>query len=430
MIIKKESRMLALLPLVIFLLLYLSMGTYFSIQGSSHAFYQFPASSCVLVAFGVSLLMGFRSIKKQIQSFLDGIRDEYVVIMILIVLLAGAFAAMMKETGGVDSTVNMGLAFVPARMILPGLFLISCFISFAMGTSMGTLSAVVPIALGFAQSTDVSIPLTMGVVLGGAMFGDNLSVISDTTIAATATQKCKMRSKFKMNFKIALPAVLIILVALCFVGNPQIESKEYTFSFIKMFPYLVVFTLALLGVNVIIVLMTGIFLAGGIGIAMQAISVLEFGKIVQNGFMSMTEIMFLTFFISGLSALAAEGGGITWILNKLSTHFSSKRSAEFGIAALVSLGVICTANNTIAIIVTGKMARKISQHFGIKPSRTASLLDLFASSIKGILPYGTQLLLIGSLAKISPFSVITYSWYPILLGISGLIAILINRPRA
>ena len=169
--------------------------------------------------------------------------------------------------------------------------------------------------------------------------------------------------------------------------------------------------------------MTGIFLAGGIGIAMQSISVLEFGKIVQNGFMSMTEIMFLTFFISGLSALAAEGGGITWILNKLSTHFSSKRSAEFGIAALVSLGVICTANNTIAIIVTGKMARKISQHFGIKPSRTASLLDLFASSIKGILPYGTQLLLIGSLAKISPFSVITYSWYPILLGISGLIAI-------
>ena len=270
----------------------------------------------------------------------------------------------------------------------------------------------------------------MGVVLGGAMFGDNLSIISDTTIAATSTQKCKARSKFKMNFKIALPAVIIVLVALCFVGNPQIEAKEYAFSFIKVVPYLVVFTLALLGVNVIIVLITGIFLAGFIGMGMQDITFLDFGKIIHDGFMSMTEVIFLTFFISGLSSLAAEGGGVDYILKKLSRYISSKKSAEFGVAALVSLAGVCTANNTIAIIVTGKMAKKISGHFGISPSRTASLLDMFASSVQGILPYGAQILLIGSLAKISPFSVVVYSWYPVLLGISGLISILINHPRA
>jgi len=232
-----------------------------------------------------------------------------------------------------------------------------------------------------------------------------------------------------MNFKIVLPAVLIVLIALCFVGNPQVESKEYIFSYIKIFPYFVVFILALLGVNVIIVLMVGIFLAGCIGIGVSTITFLEFGRIIHDGFMSMTEVIFLTFFISGLSAIAAEGGGVDYILHKLNKHISSKKSAEFGIAALVSLADICTANNTIAIILTGKMAKKISGHFKIQPNRTASLLDIFASSWQGILPYGAQLLLIGSLAKISPFSVVAYSWYPILLGISGVVSIMINRPR-
>jgi Na+/H+ antiporter NhaC len=426
---KKNNSLLSLLPLIVFLFLYLLIGSYFAYQGSSYAFYQFPASSCVLFAFGVALLIGVRRIKEQIQCFLDGIRDEYVVIMLLIFLLAGAFSFMMKSMGGVDSTVNMGLSFIPPKMILPGLFLISCFISISMGTSVGTLSAVVPIAIGFAQTANISLPLTMGVVLGGAMFGDNLSVISDTTIAATSTQQCKMRSKFKMNLKIVLPAVIIVLIALCFVASPQVESKVYIFSYMKILPYLIVFVLSLLGVNVIVVLMTGIFLAGIIGLGTNSINFLDFGKIIHSGFMSMTEVIFLTFFISGLAAIAAENGGIDYILNKLKKHISGKRSAKFGIVALVSLANICTANNTIAIILTGKMAKNISQHFNIQAKRTASLLDIFASAWQGILPYGAQLLLIGGLAQISPFSIIPYSWYSILLGISGVISIIINRPR-
>ncbi|NRA73442.1 MAG: Na+/H+ antiporter NhaC family protein [Rickettsiales bacterium] len=425
---KKPRQIFSLLPLLIFLFLYLSIGTYFFIKDNDYAFYQFPASSCILFAFAFSLVIGFRNIKEQIEYFLDGIRSEYVVIMLLIFLLAGAFASVMKGLGGVESTVNMCLSFIPQKMILPGLFIISCFISLAMGTSMGTLSAVVPIALGLAQSTHISIPLTMGVVLGGAMFGDNLSIISDTTVAATSIQQCKMNSKFKMNFKIILPAVIVTLLILCFVGNPQIESKEYIFSYIKVFPYLIVFILALCGINVVVILTIGIFLAGVIGLSANSFNFLDFGKIIHEGFMSMTEVIFLTFFISGLSALAIERGGLDYILHKLNRYISSKRSAEFGIASLVSIADICTANNTIAIILTGKIAKKISKNFQIQPARTASLLDIFASAWQGILPYGAQILLIGSLAKISPFSIVIHSWYPILLAISGIIAIIINRP--
>ncbi|EKE20904.1 MAG: Na+/H+ antiporter NhaC, partial [uncultured bacterium] len=303
----KNKSLFSLLPLAVFLLLYLGIGAFFTIKGSDYAFYKFPASSCILIAFAVALIQGFKQIKEQLKYFLDGIRDEYVIIMLLIFLLAGAFSEIMKGMGGVESTVNLGLTFIPARMILPGLFLISCFISMAMGTSMGTLAAVVPIAAGFAQSANLPMALTMGTVLGGAMFGDNLSMVSDTTIAATSTQKCSMRSKFKMNIKIVLPAFFIVLIVLGFMAHPQIELKKYAFSFYKILPYFAVFILALLGVNVIIILMSGIFLAGIIGFSAKIITFLQFGEIIQRGFMSMTEVMFLTFFISGLAAIAERG---------------------------------------------------------------------------------------------------------------------------
>lgn len=424
----KNKSLLSLLPLVVFLLLYISIGFYFTLKGSEYAFYKFPASSCILIAFALALIQGFKEIKLQIQYFLDGIRDQYVVIMLLIFLLAGAFSAMMQGMGGVESTVNLGLSFIPAKMILPGLFLIACFVSMAMGTSMGTLAAVVPIAAGFAQNANLSMALTMGTVLGGAMFGDNLSIVSDTTIAATSTQKCSMKSKFKMNLKIIWPAFFIVVIALSFVAHPQVELKKHAYSYLKILPYFFVFILALLGANVIVILMAGIFLSGIIGLSMGSITFLQFGEIIQKGFMSMTDVIFLTFFISGLAFIAAQRGGLDCILNKLKSYFSGKKTAKIGIMFLVSLANICTANNTIAILFTGKMARNISQHYGILPQRTASLLDIFASAWQGVLPYGAQLLLIDSLAHVSPFSVIKYSWYPILLGVSGLVSILINKP--
>ncbi|MBU4484730.1 Na+/H+ antiporter NhaC family protein [bacterium] len=427
--LEKKRNPWALIPFLVFLTLYFSIGIYLAIQGTDYAFYQFPAASCAMIAFAVALLMRLKNVHEQVEIFLHGISDKNVIIMLLIFLLAGAFAAVTKKMGGVDSTVNMGLSFIPHKMILPSLFLISCFISLAMGTSMGTIGAVAPIAIGLASAVGLPMALTMGAVLGGAMFGDNLSIISDTTIAATATQGCDMRSKFRMNFKIVIPAAVIVFLMLWFVSNPQTAPKEYTYSFIKTVPYILVLVTAISGVNVIAVLMLGIFSSIGIGFATNSVAFIELGKTINDGFMSMTDVIFMAFFAAGLAQIAAEEGGLSYLLYKLRRLIKGKRRAEIGIAGLVSVADMCTANNTIAIVITGKMAKGISNQYNISAPRTASLLDIFASVWQGIIPYGAQLLLIGGLSKLSPFEIIPYAWYPFALFVAGTLAIIFKFPR-
>lgn len=418
---------IALVPFIAFLVLYISVGVWCSYQGTEFAFYQFPAASCALIGFGIALLLGYRNLNEQIRTFVLGIGDENVILMCLIFMLAGAFSVITKTTGAIDSAVNMGLYFLPSYTLIPGLFLISCLISFAMGTSMGTISTIIPIALGIASKADLDLALTVGTIVGGAMFGDNLSVISDTTVAATSTQGCTMKEKMISNLKLAVPAALGVLALLCFFSKSGAMVEIQDFSYLKALPYLVVIGLALTGLNVVVVLMLGIASAAFIGIATDSIGFIEFGKATYEGFLSMAEVFFLTVLSAGLAAIATREGGLSYLLSKLQRWIRSKRSAEFGIAALVSLADICIANNTVAIIVTGPMVKEIAERFNIAKARAASLIDVYSCVWQGLIPYGAQLLLAGGLAKLSPFQIIPYTWYPIALGIVATVSIMSTR---
>ncbi len=419
----------SLVPFFTFLVLYLAIGLYLTYKGEEFAFYKFPAPTCALIGFGVALIIGWRDLHGHVSTFVRGVGEDAVILMCLIFMLAGAFAAVSKAMGGVDATVNMGLAVLPGRLILPGIFIISCLISMAMGTSMGTIGAVTPIAIGLAQKAGLPLPITMGAVLGGAMFGDNLSVISDTTIAATSTQGCAMREKMIMNSKIAIPAAAVVALLLLIFSKPAPVTGDFSFAFVKTLPYLTVLVLAIIGVHVIGVLMIGIALAAVIGIATGSITFVGFGTEVYQGFLSMAEVFFLTVLVAGLAAMASEQGGLGWMLGKFMRLIRGSRSAEFGMAGLVSIADVTTANNTIAIIISGKMAKNIAQKFQVSPRRTASLLDIFSCVWQGVLPYGAQLLLIGGLAKISPFKVIPYAWYPFALAAAATAAIAFKFPK-
>jgi len=419
----------SLIPFLTFLILYLAIGLYLTYKGEEFAFYKFPAPTCALLGFGMALVLGWRDLHGHVSTFVRGIGEDAVILMCLIFMLAGAFAAVTKAMGGVDATVNMGLSVLPSRLILPGIFLIACFISMAMGTSMGTIGAVTPIAVGLAAKAGLPLPITMGAVLGGAMFGDNLSVISDTTIAATSSQGCRMREKMIMNSKIAIPAALVVTLLFFIFSKPAPVSGDFSFAFIKTVPYLTVLILAVIGVHVIGVLMIGIALAAIIGISSGAITFVGFGTEVYQGFLSMAEVFFLTVLVAGLAGMASEQGGLNYVLGKFWKLIRGKRSAEFGVAGLVSIADITTANNTVAIIISGKMAKNMAQKFEISPRRTASLLDIFSCVWQGVLPYGAQLLLIGGLAKISPFKVIPFAWYPYALAIAATAAIAFKFPK-
>lgn len=417
----------ALLPFISFLLLYMSVGIWFSYQGTDFAFYQFPAASCALIGFGVALLMGYRNVNEQVRVFTQGIGDENVILMCLIFMLAGAFSVVTKATGAIDNTVNLGLSFLPSYALLPGIFLISCLISFAMGSAMGTISTIAPIALGIATKGQIDLPLTMGSIVGGAMFGDNLSIISDTTVAATSTQGCTMREKMKSNIKIAIPAALAVLALLFVFAKPHTSNGIYEFSFLKSLPYAVVIGLALTGLNVVVVLMLGITSAALVGFATDALTFVEFGKATYEGFLSMAEVFFLTVLSAGLAAIATKEGGLDYLLSKLQRLIRSTRTAELGIAALVSLADICIANNTVAIIVTGPMVKQIAERFHIAKARAASLMDIYSCVWQGLIPFGAQILLAGGLSKLSPFSIIPYTWYPMALGIAATLSIVCRK---
>lgn len=415
---------LSLLPFLGFLFLYVGAGLWFLYLDQDMAFYQFPAPSCALFGFFLVLLIGYKNTKIHIKTFTSGIGDETVILMCLIFLLAGAFSAISQKAGSVDAAVNLGVFLLPSRLLLPGLFLISCFISFSMGTSMGTISTLIPIAIGMADAANISLPLIAGTILGGAMFGDNLSIISDTTIAATGTQGCSMKDKMVANLRVSLPAAIVVFILLIFMGESHSNIVNNDFSLLKLLPYALVLGLAIYGTHVVIVLMLGIIVSIIIGVFTQSFLILEVGQIIYSGFISMADVFFVTILIAGISAVATKEGGIDYIIKKISSLAKGKRSAELVIAISVSLADICTANNTVAILVVGPMVKKIANGFNIHSSRAASLIDVFSCVWQGIIPHGAQLLLAAGLCKLSGFAIIPFSYYPMFLAIISLISIL------
>lgn len=422
----KKGNAWALIPLIIFVGMFLGVGI---ITGD---FTTMPLNVAILVATIVGLVLNRKeSFQKKVEIFTKGAGHSNIILMMLIFLLAGAFSQTTEDMGGVKSTVNLGLSLIPENLIIVGLFVICMFVSLSMGTSVGTVAAIAPVGFGLSQATDVSAAITMATVVGGAMFGDNLSMISDTTIAAVRTQKTKMSDKFKVNIKIVLPGAIFTVIVLWFLTNgAQTDaSKSYDYDLIKVVPYLFVLILALFGVNVIIVLIGGIILSAIIGLFYGTFDWIGLLSSISKGIIGMEDIAIIALLIGGLVALIQHNGGITWLLNFVRNRVKSKRGAELGIAGLVSVADISTANNTISILMAGSLAKDISDEYGVDPRKSASILDMFASCFQGLLPYSPQLIAAAGVASISPFELVPYAIYPMILGICGLIAIAFRLPR-
>ena len=416
----------ALLPFLIFILLFIGSGIL------TKDFTAMPLNMAVGIACIAAFVMNRRDgTEKKLEVFLKGAGNKDVMLMVLIFLLAGAFSNVAKEMGAVESTVNLGLTYLPQNFLLVGLFIIGCLISLSMGTSMGTVVALSPIGVGIADATEISVALTMATVVGGAMFGDNLSVISDTTIAAVRTQGTDMRDKFKVNFWIVLPAAVVtaIIIGILTAGNSHALKNSYDYSILSIVPYIFVLVAAIIGVDVIKVLLGGIIVSFAIGLINGSLSVLSFVEAASKGIVGMEDIAIIAVLISGLVALIQHAGGIDFLLTFISKRIRSKKGAEFGIASLVSVTDISTANNTIAILMTGPLAKKIADQYEVDPRKSASLLDIFASVWQGFVPYSPQLLAAASVAGISTVSIMFYSFYPILMAICAVGAILIGYPR-
>ena len=437
-VIMTKPTPLALLPLLLFLVLFVGSGLWYQSQGVDFAFYQIQAPVAILPALVLAILLSRGELNKRIDTFMKGVGDQTIITMVLIYLLAGAFASVAKSIGGVDATVNFGLSIIPTSFILPGIFIITAFVATSMGTSMGTIAAIAPIAIGVAEATDLPLLTTVGAVIGGAMFGDNLSIISDTTIAATRTQGCDMRDKFRMNFKIALPAAILVLIWLYFQGSEAHLSEVGDYDLWRVLPYVAVLVLAILGVNVLLVLFTGIVLAGGVGLATMAdYSVASWSKDIYAGYTGMQEIMILSLLIGGLGALMKSQGGLDWIVQSierisraLGAKDGSQRAGEFSISASVALTNLCTANNTVSILINGSVAKDIASRYNVDPRRSASLLDIFACVVQGLIPYGAQILLASSMAKVSPLEVIGHVQYSWVLAVVGLLSIVLAWPKS
>ena len=422
----------ALLPFLIFIVIYLGAGLILQAQGVEMAFYQFPSVTAMFIAVIAAFCMGRESLDEKFAIFARGAANENVLTMLMIYILAGAFSTVAKTMGGVDATVNLGLSIIPVQLLTAGVFVIAAFLGTATGTSVGTITALVPIAVGLASESGLSVPMMLGACAGGAMFGDNLSMISDTTIAATRTQGVALKDKFRVNFFIALPAAVITLVVLLLIGRGDVAVMEpRTFVFIKVLPYVLVLILAIIGVNVFLTLTIGIFSAGLIGILWGDLTIFTFAQAVWNGFTGMSEVFFLALFCGGISELIAHNGGIVWLIEKLRKMMRGGRSAQVGMAALVSLADCATANNTVAIILCGSVAHDMSREFKVDPRRTASLLDVFSCVFQGIIPYGAQLLMAATLTTttygivISPVEIVPYMWYCWILAAFGLLSIFV-----
>lgn len=419
-----KKGILALLPLAVFLAVYLVSS---ALIGD---FYKIPVSAAFLAAsvFAVALTPG--KLSERLNVFSDGAGNRNVLLMIWIFILAGAFAGTAKDIGAVEATVNATLHIIPGKLLFAGLFLTSCVISLSIGTSVGTIVALMPIAGGIAQDAGLSLPFMAAVVVGGAFFGDNLSFISDTTIAATKAMDCKMTDKFKANIKIVIPAMLAVTAIYVIMGwnisaIPQVGKVE----FVKMIPYLAVIIMALAGLNVTAVLVAGIVMNAIIGWCTGAFGWAGWLSSVGSGVAGMGELIIVTMLAGGMLATIRHNGGLDYIINGISGKAKGRRGGELSIAALVSLANLCTANNTIAILTTGGIAKEICDRFGIDPRRGASLLDTFSCFIQGIIPYGAQILMASSLASIAPTAIIRYLYYPFALGICAMMAILIGTRK-
>ena len=371
------------------------------------------------------------SFNKKIEVIAKGVGEENIITMSLIFLCAGGFSGAVTAAGGVDSTVNLGLSLIPAHFAVAGLFLIGCFISVSMGTSMGTIAALAPIAVGISEKTGFALSICIGAVVCGAMFGDNLSMISDTTIAAVKTQGCEMKDKFKANFFIVLPAAIITVLIFWFVTrNMNFHLEEnLSYSLWEVLPYMVVLLGALIGINVFVVLISGIVISLIVGVSMGHIALSEMFQVVGNGVTSMYDITVISIIVACIVSLVKEHGGIQFILNLIKSKINGRRGAEFGIALLALFVDVCTANNTVAIVMTGPIAKEISEEFDVDPRRSASLLDMFTSVGQGIIPYGAQLLSAATLTGLTPLQIIPNLYYPLLMGVCGVLAI-IFRPQS
>ncbi|GAA0730043.1 Na+/H+ antiporter NhaC family protein [Clostridium malenominatum] len=427
--IKKKSSGTALIPFLVFIAIYLGSGLILQAQGVEMAFYQLPAPVAIFCGIISAFFILKGTAEEKFDALLEGCGNKDIIIMCTIYLLAGAFATVSKAMGGVESTVNLGLTYIPPQFITVGLFVITCFISISTGTSVGSIVAVGPIAVGLAEKSGLSLPLVLAAVVGGSMFGDNLSVISDTTIAATRTQGCEMRDKFRVNLYIAVPAAIITAILLLIFGRPEVvpAMQSYDFSLIKVLPYVLVLVLSIIGVNVFVVLTLGIVVSGAIGLGFGNLTVLTFSQEIFNGMLGMVDIFLLSMFTGGLAQMITKAGGINFLLEKIKTMVKGKRSAEMGIAALVAVTDAAVANNTVAIIIDGPIAKEMCQEYKVDPRRSAALLDIFSCVMQGIIPYGAQMLIILSFTKgaVSPFEVLPLLWYQWLLAISAILSMYI-----
>ena len=416
----------ALLPILVFLILFLGTGILLN------DFYTMPAVVGFLIALAVAFVQTRgKTFNEKLSIVARGVGDDNIITMCLIFLAAGAFSGAVSAAGGVDSTVNLGLSLLPPGIAVIGLFIIGCFISISMGTSMGTIAALAPIAVGISEKTGFAMAICIGAVVSGAMFGDNLSMISDTTIAAVRTQGCEMKDKFKRNFLIVLPAAVATIIILFFLtsGSQFNLNQELDYNIFQVIPYILVLVTALLGINVFVVLISGTILSVIVGLFTGTLEVSNIFTSIGTGVTGMYDITVISILVASISALVKENGGFAFILEKIHSRVHSYKGAEFGIAALIALVDAATANNTVAIVIAGPIAKEISDDYGIEPSRSASLLDMFASVFQGIIPYGAQLLSAATLTGLTSFDIIPYLFYPYLMAVCGIVSILLPQKK-
>ncbi len=430
-----KKGLLALSPLFLLIVLIVAFTVY-SVD-SSHQ----DTSLSLTVAFMISsiyavAISGGMPVRKRVDTYSKGAGANNLMLMLWIYVLAGSFAASAKAMGAVDATVNLALSILPASMILPGLFLAACFISVSIGTSVGTVVALVPIAAGLAHSMNANVGMMTAIIVGGAYFGDNLSFISDTTVVATQTQNCKMSDKFKVNSMIVGPAAVLVLIAYSVMGiGLQAPTHINEVEYMKVLPYLIVLITAIAGMNVMAVLTLGTLLCGAIGIgshllgASGSYDLFGWFSAMGNGIIGMGELIIIAMMAGGMLEIIRENGGIDFIINKITAHVNSKRGAELSIAALVSMVNICTANNTVAILTVGNISKKIGDRFGVDNRKAASILDTFSCMVQGLIPYGVQMLLAAGLANLSPMDILPYLYYPLAIGVAALLAILLRYPK-
>lgn len=427
-----KGRFFGLIPLLIFIAIYLGAGIFFQMQGVEKAFYQFPAPIAMLLAVFTAFILFKGKIEEKFKIFLDGCGNRDIMTMCLIYLLAGAFATITKKIGGVDSTVNLGLTFIPVQFLTAGLFVIASFVSTATGTSVGAIVSLAPIAIGLAEKSGISTPLILSALMSGAMFGDNLSIISDTTIASTGTQNVEVKAKLKVNSKIAIPAAIISIFLFVIFGNinsTDVIIQKYDYQLIKLLPYLCVFIFSILEFNVFAILASGIIVSSIIGLILGTFTPFQLANEIYNGFTGMTDIFLLSLFTGGVGALITKAGGIQWIVEWIEKHIVGPRSAQLGIGILVSIADLAVANNTVAILLIGPIAKKISEKYNLSSKNVAAILDIFSCIFQGLIPYGAQMLILleATSGKVSPIQLIPLLWYQFLLGIFTILFIVFKN---